>query len=118
MEYSWHLLLMSMFYVLAGINHFRKPELYFKIIPDFLVYKDFINFMVGFFFVITGISLLIPLFHYESAVSILLLLIIVFPSNVYMVINNKARLGLPMWLLILRLPLQFALFYWAKMYIN
>lgn len=118
MEYTWHLILMAALYVATGIFHLSKPELYYKIIPSFFVYKDFINFMTGFLQILFGASLLIPSYKSVAASSIIILLILIFPSNIFMVLNKKARLGLPLWLLIVRLPLQFALIYWAYQYVT
>jgi uncharacterized membrane protein len=117
MEYTWHLILMSALYVLAGINHLWKPDIYFKIIPSFLVYKDFINFMTGFLQILFGVSLLVYKYQVVAASSIIILLILIFPSNLYMVFNKNARLGIPLWLLLIRLPLQFMLIYWAYQYV-
>lgn len=116
MDKPWHLYVMAVFYILAGINHFRKPALYEKIIPLFIPYKKYVNEMCGFFEVIFGIYLFIPIFSNLAAWSIIGLLIIIFPANVYMLINKKARLGIPAWLLFLRLPLQGVLIYWAYQY--
>jgi uncharacterized membrane protein len=118
MNYSWHLILMAIFYILSGANHMWKPELYFKMIPSFLVYKDFINFMTGFLQILFGISLLIPNYQSVAASSIVILLFLIFPSNLYMIFEKKARLGLPLWIALIRLPLQFALVYWAYQYVN
>ena len=112
MNYSWHLVLMAIFYILSGANHLWKPELYFKMIPSFLVYKDFINFMTGF------LQILIPYYQSVASSSIIILLLLIFPSNLYMVFEKKARLGLPFWIVLLRLPLQIALIYWAYLYVN
>jgi uncharacterized membrane protein len=117
MHYTWHLILMATLYVVAGANHFRKPEIYYKIIPNSLLYKDFINFMTGFLQILFGASLLFPKYQSVAASSIIILLILIFPSNLYMVFNKKARLGMPIWLLIVRLPLQFLLIYWAYLYV-
>ncbi len=117
MQYTWHLILMATLYILAGVNHFRKPEIYYKIIPNSLIYKDFINFMTGFLQILFGVSLLFPKYQSVAASSIIILLILIFPSNLYMVFNKKARLGMPLWLLIVRLPLQFLLIYWAYQYV-
>lgn len=118
MNYSWHLILMAIFYILSGANHLWKPELYFKMIPSFLVYKDFINFMTGFLQILFGTSLLIPYYQSVASSSIIILLFLIFPSNLYMVFEKKARLGLPFWIVLLRLPLQIALIYWAYLYVN
>ena len=116
MDKPWHLYVMALLYVLAGINHFRKPELYFRIIPPFLTNKKFINEMTGLLEIMLGVYLCIPIFSNLAAISIIVLLILVFPSNIYMAMDEKAHLGLPKWLLYVRLPLQFILILWAYNY--
>jgi uncharacterized membrane protein len=116
MDKPWHLYVMAVLYILAGINHFRKPELYFKIIPPFLTNKKFINEFSGLIEIMLGIYLCIPVFSNLAAISIMAFLVVIFPSNIYMAMDEKASLGLPKWLLYLRLPLQLVLIYWAYQY--
>jgi uncharacterized membrane protein len=116
MDKPWHLYVMAVLYILAGINHFRKPELYFKIIPPFLTNKKFINEFSGLIEIMLGIYLCVPVFSNLAAISIMAFLVIIFPSNIYMVMDEKASLGFPKWLLYLRLPLQLVLIYWAYQY--
>lgn len=118
MDKPWHLYVMALLYVLAGINHFRKPELYFRIIPPFFTNKKFINEMTGLLEIMLGVYLCIPIFSNLAAISIMILLVVIFPSNIYMVIEKKAHLGLPKWLLYLRLPIQLVLILWAYHYTN
>jgi uncharacterized membrane protein len=35
-DLPWHLYLMALIYIVAGLNHFRNPRLYLKIIPPYL----------------------------------------------------------------------------------
>lgn len=107
---------MALLYIIAGINHFRKPDIYIKIIPPFISNKKLINELSGFLEIMLGIYLCVPIFSNLAAISIIILLILIFPSNIYMLINEKASLGLPKWLLILRLPIQFVLIFWAYHY--
>lgn len=116
MDKPWHLYVMAVLYILAGINHFRKPQLYYKVIPSFFTDKKFINEFSGSLEVMFGIYLCIPVFSNLAAISLMIYLLVVFPSNIYMAINEKASLGIPKWLLYLRLPFQFALIYWAYQY--
>jgi uncharacterized membrane protein len=116
MDKPWHLYVMAVLYILAGINHFRKPELYFKIIPPFLTNKKFINEFSGLIEIMLGIYLCIPVFSNLAAISIMAFLVVIFPSNIYMAMDEKASLGFPKWLLYLRLPLQLVLIYWAYQY--
>lgn len=116
MDKPWHLYVMAVFYILAGINHFRKPDVYYKIIPPFLTNKKFINEISGLLEIMFGIYLFIPIFSNLAAISIIILLALIFPANIYMLINEKASLGFPKWLLYLRLPIQFILMFWAYQY--
>lgn len=109
---------MALLYLLAGINHFRKPEIYFKIIPPFITNKKTINELAGFLEILLAVYLCIPIFSNLAAISIMILLVVIFPANVYMVIEEKASLGLPKWLLYLRLPVQILLIFWAYQYAN
>lgn len=118
MDKPWHLYVMAVLYILAGINHFRKPGLYFKIIPQWIPNKQFINEITGLLEIMFGIYLIVPIFSNLAAWSIIVLLIVIFPSNIYMSMNQNASLGLPKWLLILRLPIQILLILWAYQYTN
>jgi len=114
---DWSLVIMAVLYILAGINHFRNPKLYERIIPPFFKRKKTVNYLSGFLEIILGIGLLFETTQSISAFGIILLLIAVFPANIYMCMNPKASLGVPKFILYLRLPLQFFLMYWAYLYI-
>lgn len=118
MNLPWHLYLMAAIYILAGLNHFRNPRLYIKIIPPYFRNPELLNKLSGIAEIIFGIALCIPLFTSVAAWGIIALLIAVFPANVYMYQNEKAGLGLPKWLRLLRLPLQLGLIFWAYQYTN
>jgi uncharacterized membrane protein len=89
MDKPWHLYVMAVFYILAGINHFRKPDVYYKIIPPFLTNKKFINEISGLLEIMFGIYLCIPIFSNLAAISIIILLLLIFPANIYMLINYQ-----------------------------
>lgn len=114
----WHLYLMAGIYFLAGLNHFRNPKIYIKIIPKFFGNAALLNKISGTAEISLAIALCVPLLSHYAALGIIFLLIAVFPANIYMLINKKASLGLPKWLLLLRIPLQFILILWAYSYTN
>lgn len=118
MALPWHLYLMAFFYILAGLNHFRKPRLYLKIIPPFFSNPRLINALSGSAEIAFGILLCIPAISHYAALGIIALLIVVFPANMFMYTNDQARLGLPKWMLLIRLPLQVVLIIWAYQYTN
>lgn len=117
MDKPWHLYVMAVLYILAGINHFREPKLYEKVIPPFVPYKKHVNELIGFLSIMFGIYIFIPIFTEFALWSIIGFLIAVLPSNIYMITNHKASLGIPKWILYLRIPLQFILIYWAYQYL-
>ncbi len=116
MELSWHLYIMAGIYILAGLNHFRNPKMYARIIPHYIPYPKQINYLSGLAEIFLGITLCLPMISSFAAWEIIALLIAIFPANVYMLTNEKASFRLPKWLLILRLPLQIVLIIWAYIY--
>lgn len=116
MALPWHLYLMAFIYILAGINHFRVPRLYARLIPPYFPAPKVLNILSGIAEVVLGAALLVPQLTAYAAWGIIALLIAIFPSNIYMLNNKKASMGLPKWILIARLPLQLVLIYWAWLY--
>ena len=47
MTLPWHQYVMGIIYFLAGLNHFRQPRLYLKIIPDYLPNPSLLNKLSG-----------------------------------------------------------------------
>jgi uncharacterized membrane protein len=117
MVLPWHLYLMASLYFLAGINHFRVPKIYAKIIPPFFFNPKLLNIVAGVTEVLLAIFLCIPTTSGFAALGIIVLLVAVFPANIYMSVNKKASLGFPKWLLLFRLPLQIVLILWAWQYV-
>jgi uncharacterized membrane protein len=116
MELPWHLYLMAVLYILAGINHFRKPDVYLKIIPDYFPNPKLLNILSGAAEILLGLLLCFPNYTNLAALAIITMLIAIFPANLFMYQNMNASLGIPKWILLLRLPLQIALIVWAYQY--
>lgn len=116
MDSTWLLYLMAFIYTIAGINHFRSPKLYKKIIPPYFPNPTLLNYISGTAEIILGIALLIPALSTYAAWGIIALLIAVFPTHFYMYQNPKAHMGLPKWVLLARIPFQVFLMYWAYLY--
>lgn len=116
MELPWHLYLMACLYILAGLNHFRNPRLYTKIIPPYFPNPKLLNTLSGIAEIGLGVALCIPSLSEYAAIGIILLLIAVFPANLFMYSDDRAALGLPKWMRLARLPLQLILILWAFAY--
>jgi len=116
MQLPWHLYLMAVIYFLAGLNHFRVPRLYARMIPPALPSPKALNIISGLAEIILAIGLCIPQVSAYAAWGIIALLVAVFPANVFMYTNPKAAMGMPKWMLLIRLPLQLLLIWWAYLY--
>lgn len=117
MDLPWHLYVMASIYILAGLNHFKKTRMYVRIIPPYFPNPKLLNVLSGLGELFFGILLCIPAYSSYGAYGIIGLLIAFFTVHIYMLQDKKASFGLPKWVLILRIPLQFLLIYWAYLYI-
>jgi len=106
----------AVFFIAAGLNHFINPALYLKIMPPYLPWHLFLVYLSGFFEIIFGVMLLIPKLIRIAGWGLILLLIAIFPANIYMATNPQLFPHIPFTALILRLPLQFVLIAWAYWY--
>lgn len=110
------LFLMAGLYILAGLNHFRNPKMYMKIMPNYIPWHLPIIYISGVLEVILGVMLLFPATRIWGAWGIIILLILVFPANVHMAMDFYVRKNPYLWIAILRLPLQVLLIWWAYLY--
>lgn len=116
MDLSWHLYLMVFLYIIAGINHFRNPKLYLKIIPDYLPNPKLLNNISGVAEILLGILLLFPDTIKWAAWGVILILLSFYMTHIYMITNKKASMNLSKPFLYFRLLLQIGLIYWAYQY--
>ncbi len=110
------LILQAALYLFAGINHFRQPRFYLRIIPPWVPKPVLMNQISGIAEIALAILLLIPATRSMAAWGIIALLIAVFPANVYHLQKGGAGMKIPIWLLWLRLPLQGLLIWWAWLF--
>jgi uncharacterized membrane protein len=109
------LYLMATAYIAAGINHFINPNFYIKMIRDFLPFAPALVFISGIAEMMCGVGLFIPAMRVFAAWSTISLLVAIFPANIYMAMHAE-KWHLPLWGLLLRLPVQFVLIWWAYIY--
>ena len=110
------LYIMAIFYIIAGLNHFKNPKFYLKIMPPYLPFHNWLNWISGVAEIVLGIMLFIPEYRSLAAWGIIALLIAIFPANIYHFTSKGKTLPTPMWFLYVRLVLQFVLIYWAWIY--
>jgi uncharacterized membrane protein len=105
----------GMLFIVAGVGHFAATNVYMKIMPSYLPYHRELVLLSGVFEVLLGILVLVPTTQRLAAWGLIALLIAVFPANVFMY-QHAEKFGLPPLALLLRLPLQGLLIYWAYGY--
>jgi len=100
-------------FILAGINHFYMPEVYLTIMPPVLPAPELLNYLSGIAEIILGIMMLIPKTRVMAAWGLILLLIVVFPANIYMAMEAGKSIDVPVWIAYARLPFQFLFIWWV-----
>lgn len=109
------LYIMAAFYAYAGFSHFKNPKFFLKITPPFVPYPEVVNIIVGIAEIALGVMLLIPSTRSIAAWGIIILLIAVFPANIYHHIKAR-RKGKHVTATIIRLPFQALFIYLAYLY--
>ena len=117
MQYPWHLYVMGGLYFIAGIMHFVKPRMYQRIIPKYMPNHKLLVLLSGVAEIILGVSICIPATKDVSIYGIIAMLLIFLTVHFHMLFVKSAAMGLQQWVLILRIPLQFVLIYWAYTYL-
>ncbi len=105
--------LLALVFILAGINHFRDPEFYLRIMPPALPWPSALHLAAGFFEIVLGVMLLIEKYQRLAAWGLIALLIAVYPANIYMAMNPQQFPEFTPTALWVRLPIQFVLIAWA-----
>lgn len=111
----WHLYLMALLYFGAGMLHFIYPRVYERIIPPSLPQRKILVYASGAAEVMLAVGLCFRESRTVAIYSLIVMLLVYLPVHFYM-LSAAAAMKLPRWLLILRVPLQFALIYWAYSY--
>ncbi|WP_298246406.1 hypothetical protein [uncultured Christiangramia sp.] len=117
MENPWHLYLMSIMYIFAGIMHFLKPKMYMRIMPRYLPAHKQLVLLSGLAEILLGIGLLFTTTRNASIYGIVIMLLIFLLVHFYMLSSKKAAARISRWILIARIPLQFVLIWWALFYL-
>ncbi|MDB6072313.1 MAG: DoxX family protein [Verrucomicrobiales bacterium] len=107
--------LLAVFFIVAGINHFRDPAVYLGMMPKWLPWPDKLQLLAGAAEVAGGLGVLIPAVRRWAAWGLLLLLVAVFPANLQVALHGwpGAPFAVSPWILWARLPLQAVLMAWV-----
>ena len=116
---------MSIFYISVGSRHFIDPGWFVKIIPPFLKFVEYeLVYISGFFEILFGFMLLSIKTRYLACIGLILLLVAVYPANIYLAFYKEPQQALGItefmasWV---RLPIQFVfigLAFWHSRKVN
>ena len=109
-------IIMGVLYVTTGVLHFVAAGTYERIVPGYLPAHHALVVISGVAEIAGGFGILFPPTRRAAAWGIILLLLAVFPANLWMAQHPALFPHLPVWTLWLRLPLQVLLIYWAWRY--
>ena len=111
-------LMFAAIFVISGLSHFLFPEPFTRIVPPFLPWPKLLVWVSGGAEILGGVGLLARRCRRAAAYGLFVLLLAVFPANIYMAVAHipfPGWLG-KSWLQWLRLPLQIPLVFWALRY--
>ncbi|MDB5296755.1 MAG: DoxX family rane protein [Phycisphaerales bacterium] len=102
-------------FVFAGVRHFTHPVPFRQIVPPALPSPALLVAVSGAFEIAGGLGLLIRPLRRAAGWGLVVLLVAVFPANVYMAMRPDREPGshFPAWVLWARLPLQAVLIIWV-----
>lgn len=106
-------IILAIAFVIAGVNHFRSPDVYLSMMPPWLPAHEWLNWISGAAEIAGGAGLLIPRLRNAAGIGLILLLIAVFPANLQIALNGWPGMDIPRWILFARLPFQFVFIAWV-----
>lgn len=113
---------MGLFYLVAGINHFRSTASYLAIMPPYIPWPMAMVYVSGVAEMLGGIGVLLPdgfvfpRIRAFAAWGLVAMLIAFVPVHINMCLHPDAFPNVPVWVIWIRLPLQLPLIAWAWAY--
>ncbi len=98
-----------LWFAVGGIAHFAATDLEMRIVPSYIPWPHATVLITGVFELLGAFGLLLRAARRWAGWGLMLLTLAVTPANVYMLQHAEA-FAVPVWVLVLRLPLQAALF--------
>ncbi len=110
-------IVLGVFFLIGGINHFINPDFYLPLIPDYFPKPSLLNILSGAGEVLAGIAVILPSTRKHGCNAILFLLIAFLPAHIYFIQKGGClsdSLCVPAWVAWVRLlVIHPVLIYWA-----
>jgi uncharacterized membrane protein len=111
--------LLGVFFILGGINHFVRPDFYLNLMPDYIPSHEIMVQLSGVTEIIAGVMLLIPPISRWGAWFIIAHLVVFFTVHFWMIQHAADRYSdIPLVALWFRIVLQVIFIAWAMWFIN
>jgi len=104
--------LAAIFFIVAGVFHFLKPQLYLQIMPPYFPAPALLVAISGIAEIAGGLGLFISPLRYLAGWGLVILLFAVFPANIYM-LQHPEKFRIAVWVLWARLPFQGIFMLWV-----
>lgn len=106
----------SLFFLMGGVAHFTAADFFIRAMPEYLGYHWELVVLSGCFELLGAVGLLLSRTRLWAGYGLMALCIAVFPANINMALHPEQYSTFPVWVLYLRLPLQFLMMiyiWWA-----
>ena len=107
------LLGLSVFWVVAGVNHFVSPDFYVPMMPPYLPAHLELVYLSGVFEILGGILVLVPRVRAMAGWGLVALLLAIFPANIHMALSPELFPDMSAGVLYARLLFQAVFIAWA-----
>ncbi|NQX00357.1 hypothetical protein HQ447_06825 [bacterium] len=109
------IIVLAVFFTVAGANHFLSPETYRPLMPEYLPWHLPLIYLSGLAEIAGGIGIMFRQSRRLAGWWLIAVLAAVFPANIHMLVNQVplAGVAVPPWVFWARLPLQGALVAWV-----
>lgn len=103
--------IIALFYIIVGFKHFINVDFFLVIVPPYLPFPEFIVYLSGIFEIVLGFLIIPSKSRKYAAFGLILLLIAVFPANIYLYTSETAQnlYGIDKIDALIRLPFQIPL---------
>jgi uncharacterized membrane protein len=98
-----------LWFFLGGLAHFAFTDVEMRIVPPLLPWPRQVVWLTGVMELAGALALLHNALRRRAGWFLIVVTVLVTPANVYMLLHADRFPGVPLWLLIMRLPAQVAL---------
>lgn len=107
---------LALAFLVAATSHFDNPQRFYPMMPPILEpWRAELIYLSGVFEVLGAAGLLVPRTRRAAGIGLAVLLLAVFPANIYLAVSGGRLEAIPLdpWYYWARLPFQFVYIAWA-----